>query len=88
MCYEAKAKFGDGQELAIDLGTWEFYAEAHQSCEMHAARVLEWDTLRAGLQQAATGRYQYQIVSSHLAVIQQQSHQQMIELKEPALQAS
>ena len=55
MRYKAKVKFGDREELAIDLGSWDVYAEARQSCETHAVRVLEWDTLRCGLQLQVAG---------------------------------
>ena len=64
MYYKAEAKFGDRQELAIELGSWEFYAEARQSCESHAVQVLGWETPQHGLQQAQTERYAYRIIAT------------------------
>ncbi|MGY2892459.1 hypothetical protein [Deinococcus sp. UYEF24] len=85
MYYQAEAKFGDRQDLAIELGSWEFYADARQSCEAHAAQILGWETPQCGLQEATTERCTYRIVSVYPNNMQQHSKLQEIE---HSLQAS
>ncbi|WP_407542733.1 hypothetical protein Q0M94_21690 (plasmid) [Deinococcus radiomollis] len=64
MRYQAEVEFKDRQCPSIDLGTWELYAEARESCEMHAVQVLGWETPKCGLNQATTHRYAYRIIAS------------------------